>query len=427
MERATMATVLNGVATIRRRAAPRSLCSTAILISLTSLAGCSPDIFGPDTETGHFVVTGFVTSAFDGAPIEGAKVYPVYFGWLVGGGEVIVPDTAVTDAAGRYRLDTESYCDSQIWAQADGYTLFQRGLGFLGCEGNAGTLAIDIVFQPSDWVAADHEPAWSHNGSEIAVSSSQPGAQYPGPYDIRVIDALGNTVQLTSGFFANFPSWSPDGLRIAFSGADVSSSLYVMNRDGSELTNLATIPESIAGGVAWSPDGATIAFGGGGDGQETHLFLFDFATSVVTKLTEGRFFNRDPSWSPDGSQVVFASTPGDRPFQIYRMEADGSGVVRLSDLSAGAIEPAWSPCGTEIAFSSLVGSGSEIAIHVMDSDGQNVRVLTDNEGDDWAPAWSPDCSKIAFSSTRTTFGGGSREIWVMNADGSGLEMLPRSE
>ena len=50
----------------------------------------------------------------------------------------------------------------------------------------------------------------------------------------------------------------------------------------------------------------------------------------------------------------------------------------------------------------------------MNADGSRQKRLTDNLAEDFYPAWSPDGQQIAFVSNRA----GSRDIWVMNADGS---------
>jgi Tol biopolymer transport system component len=80
--------------------------------------------------------------------------------------------------------------------------------------------------------------------------------------------------------------------------------------------------------------------------------------------------------------------------------------------------PAWSPDGTRIAFQSNRTGDHEI--YVMNADGSGVRQLTDSDGLDVHPSWSPDGSRIVFASARTTqmySSPGKLQIYVMDADG----------
>src|SRR6266550_3870165 len=71
----------------------------------------------------------------------------------------------------------------------------------------------------------------------------------------------------------------------------------------------------------------------------------------------------------------------------------------------------------QIAFTSTRDGNSEI--YVMNADGTGVTRLTDNPAADGDPAWSPDGTRLAFTSARD----GNNEIYVMNADGSGVTRL----
>jgi len=70
-----------------------------------------------------------------------------------------------------------------------------------------------------------------------------------------------------------------------------------------------------------------------------------------------------------------------------------------------------------IAFASKRDGNWEI--YVMNADGSGVTRLTNNPADDRWPSWSPDGKRIAFTSDRD----GNWEIYVMNADGSGMTRL----
>ena len=56
----------------------------------------------------------------------------------------------------------------------------------------------------------------------------------------------------------------------------------------------------------------------------------------------------------------------------------------------------------------------------MNADGSSAR-LTNHPENDITPTWSPTGTQIAFTSNR----GGNPNIWIMNADGSGVQQLTR--
>ena len=100
--------------------------------------------------------------------------------------------------------------------------------------------------------------------------------------------------------------------------------------------------------------------------------------------------------------------------------ADGSVPDSLERhyVSRDSEEPARSPDGTMVAFTSFRDGNKEV--YIMDADGGNPVNLTRHDAFDSAPAWSPDGRRIAFESERD---GGVPHIFVMNADGSGVEQL----
>ena len=61
-------------------------------------------------------------------------------------------------------------------------------------------------------------------------------------------------------------------------------------------------------------------------------------------------------------------------------------------------------------------------IYVMNADGSGLEQLTDNDSSDRFPAWSPDGGRIMFVSDRDN-NVEMYDIYVMNADGSGVEQL----
>ena len=133
---------------------------------------------------------------------------------------------------------------------------------------------------------------------------------------------------------------------------------------------------------------------------------------------EALYFTRrgeQPARSPDGTKVAFSSIR-DRNLEIYVMDADGGNPVNLTRDDAYDQAPAWSPDGQRIAFErSSSGGGGGPQIYVMNADGSGVEWLTLEPLASWgrSPAWSPDGSSIAYD--------GEDGISIMDPAGGGTE------
>lgn len=88
-----------------------------------------------------------------------------------------------------------------------------------------------------------------------------------------------------------------------------------------------------------------------------------------------------------------------------------------------------SPDGKRIAFVLYYENSSQIV--TADIDGKNLKELTSGEYFNWTPSWSPDGKQLIFETTcnetpATSGGGGHRDIYVMDADGSNQTNLTKN-
>jgi len=138
------------------------------------------------------------------------------------------------------------------------------------------------------------QPAWSPDGLKFAVTDFN-------FFRIYLINVDGsNQTQITqppASFEDHNPAWSPDGSKITFTrgtgcfwGCETEH-LWVVNADGSNPTKLT---DTLANTHAWSPDGTKIIGSQGGD-----LFVMNPDGSGLTNITNTNDkHEQSPSWQP---------------------------------------------------------------------------------------------------------------------------------
>ena len=207
---------------------------------------------------------------------------------------------------------------------------------------------LNLTNDPND----DRSPSWSPDGKRIAYASKRDDGHEHPHREIYVMDADGKNQQRLTNNHDNdqFPSWSPGGKRIVFSSVKeghfigevkITDEIYVMDADGGNQQRL-TENRKNDWFPSWSPDGKRIAFASDrkGDLQNFEIYVMDANGGNQQRLTENRKNDWFPSWSPDGKRIVFHSNR-DGNYEIYVMDADGKNQQRLTNNSNNDVSPAW--------------------------------------------------------------------------------------
>lgn len=234
-----------------------------------------------------------------------------------------------------------------------------------------------------DFIVPSGGPSWSADGAKMSFMKQ-------GHIYVMNTDGTGVVRLFADSAADSPPHWSPDGTRLAFERCCDSlgySQIFIITSQGTGLVQLTTDARFHESPV-WSPDGMKIAFhayAGLAAGQEfPDVYVINVDGTGLTDLTpDNPSHDMNPAWSPDGRKIAFASHRSGG-MQIFVMNADGTGVVNLTNDSGVAdISPTWSPDGSRIAFMGHLGGNEEI--FVMNADGSGVVSLVVGEDPQWGP------------------------------------------
>lgn len=211
-----------------------------------------------------------------------------------------------------------------------------------------------------------------------------------------------------------YPSFSPDGTKIAFQSHNGGNAdIYTVDQSGKETRlTFSKAPETFP---SWSPNGKWIVFEKKLNGDTDIYAMEPVSNGTAVRLTTSRGQDIRPAWSPDGTKIAFMSDR-DGDFEIYTLEIEPTTLTagQISQLTSNDFDdgsPDWSPLGTEIVYASYgtLVRRPQLDIYVMSSNGSDPTQLTTYGGLDNAPDWSPDGTSILFISDRE----GNNEIFMM--------------
>jgi Tol biopolymer transport system component len=234
------------------------------------------------------------------------------------------------------------------------------------------------------------------------------------------------------------PSWSPDDSRFAVEVLSERSAILIFDQSGKRLSAIGLEnPARMFHEVSWSPDGEMLAFSDGNlddRGASTNIFVANLDGSDRTQLTKNGpgAYALSPAWSPDGKRIAFLeSVDGATALRIIATDGSPLAAFQMNDFENLAY--AWSPDGARLAVTANARDGQSLSL--IDVDSGAVTRLVDQLGFLVGPVWSPDGRQIAFTAFNTKsyedlFGGFSitggaarSDLFVVNADGTGLSNL----
>jgi TolB protein len=272
---------------------------------------------------------------------------------------------------------------------------------------------------PEPGLADDGPADWSPDGSTIIFERDYVGDL--GIAQIFRINADGSGLTLltecTGDCLGNaFPSYSPDGRRIAFirwigpvrpDENATSGGIWVMNADGSNPVQLtqSRLPTTTEDShPRWSPDGRNLVFMRLNTAAEPlgrqAVFVSAVNGSGARRITPWSLDANEPDWSPDGTRILVSAhddaiAPGIG--ELYTVRPDGSGLHKLlphglaqaPDSPRIAENGKFSPDGRGIVFQHQIAPDWCCVIYRMDADGDHVRRLTLTDDAAFAPNWGP--------------------------------------
>jgi TolB protein len=243
----------------------------------------------------------------------------------------------------------------------------------------------------------DLTPALHPDGRSLAFASNRDG--FWDLYRLDLADGAVTRLTTTTAYDAH-PTWSPDGLWLAYESYDPNDA------DGLEIWIAPADPASAAGeplpltadpaadfAPAWSPSGRTLAFVSDRGGlNEIWLADLDNLDQRFTNLgTYATVDERAPAWSSDGRWLTYSSRAPDGTQDIWLvdMEAAESRPLRL-----GAGEwSAFAPDGQSVLATVTLPNGTYLSGYPLAPDGlalPPLRLSGPVEGLTWsgsAPVW----------------------------------------
>jgi serine/threonine-protein kinase len=314
------------------------------------------------------------------------------------GGQAVAPDPADVAALNR-GLAIAARGDTAFATRADGSeTMLRTGAGEV------------------------HSASVRMDGSALAYVVGNPRSVFEwgniASSEIWALPVGGSPALVTDSTSLNAsPAWLPDGTLLFVSNRDGARDLYAVRLTGSGAPR--SPPERLTTGlgaytISISADGRTAAYDRFVVRRNIYTIPIPRARTVSLRgarpLTTGNQTIENPDLSADGKWLVFDSNLEEGNQDIFVMPAAGGEARRITRNSGNDMSPDLSPDGRQITFHSIRGVIRDV--YVINADGSGEQQLTHSTVHLFNPAFSPDMLHIAYADALWN-------VYLLSRDGLG--------
>jgi WD40 repeat protein len=266
---------------------------------------------------------------------------------------------------------------------------------------------------------------WSPNGKYAALP--YPISEDGNTAQLFLFDPATLSWQSLAGFnYIDPPAWSADSNWLAFRVQDGlgGEDIYVVRRDGSDLTNMSASDKLPADGRPYMLSGwinNNIILRSGGPAENGLVYLRRVSDGFTKPLFDTPWDESDMVPSPDGSFLAYPDRNNQRTL-LKLLSPDGNTFRELAAFQGGSIYPiVWSPDGMQIAFTKMDSEPSNGQdVYIIGRDGRNLQqVYHAGYGSINTLAFSPDGQYLLFPDMDST----GQHIYVVDLSTLETNML----